>query len=499
MASVTVMHELFMLYLLITTKFIVSAQDGEAKKKKGFFSKPETWNLYQVSQEFTPQWDCQHLGTLCSLYDCSSKGLMKFPDVLPTESITDTNGETKKHWAIKGEAPIDKESGAAAQLLCTSYNPSMERFWGIVDLGNGQIRLAQIDKTQKGNVIKVVDPNKPSGLCEKATTLCNENARICHEERFDKQHKGYPALKAKKIGGKNLALQDEKMEGNLCSDIICLESTSSKIMPWSPMQAIVECGNGKFYPTTVWFHTTTDRFRLTEFPRQTPETDAFLTQMAVSFEDFMTQQIGSKGADGTEQHKRWKDVENQFPEQIRGIQYWGDMKHLVTKALVDEKNLKFFEGFRIFDDWPKFEFGNPPWMKEHVQQFRDCTFEEPETGDKHKRCQEMSWSPWDVAAYAIKEGMWVSPGKAAPEPGQPAGKEPGEEGPDTEKGPEGTETTEKGPDGTETTEVKEKTFWEKLTGSGDDKSTSTMSAPSVLIAVVVVGATVALSFYFFAN
>jgi len=498
MALVTVMRELFMLYLLITTKFIVSAEDGEATKKKGFFSKKEKWTIFQTTNDFTPKWDCQHLGTLCSLYDCSANSLrMSYPDLLPTESVTDTTGETKKHWTIKGEPPIDKGTGAAAQLLCTSYNPNREIFYGIVDIGNNQIRLAKIKRTQQGHEIEVIKPASKldraglPALCEKATTLCNENARICHEERFEKQHMGYPAFKAEPtlFGSYNLALQDEKMEGNQCSDIVCFESTT--ITPWSPMQAIVECGTDKLYPTTVWFHGAkkSGRFRLSQFPHQTEETDALWAQMALSFEDFMTQQIGSKGADGTPQHQRWKDVENRFPVEIRGIKYWGDMKHLVTKALVDEKDLKFFTDLKIFHDWPKFDFGNAPWMKAHVEQFRDCKFEEPATGDKHKRCQEMSWSPWDVAAHAIKEGMWVSPGKAAGGAGQPAGKGPGEKGPQTTKGPDGTVTTGK----------KEKTVWEKVFGSSDDKSPSTMSTPSVLIAVVVVGATVALSFYFFAN
>jgi len=181
----------------------------------------------------------------------------------------------------------------------------------------------------------------------------------------------------------------------------------------------------------------------------------------------------------------------------------------LIKALEPLDKLKFFEGFEILAKWPKFKFGDDPWMKDHVKAFRDCEFDLPaptesdkkeneektETGkteeeeNQRKRCQEMSWSPWDVAAYAIRTDMWVWPGEKAPTQPESAAEETADTGPDTTKGPDGTVTMGE----------KKKTFWEKLFGSDDDKSTSTMNTPSVLIAVVVVSATVAISFYIFAN
>merc|ERR1719334_1828720 len=189
----------------------------EGSPKTTPVKKDDHWILEPQRPPFKAEWDCKHLGNLCAIYDCNELITKHGGEKLPTERILQTSEDSSKHNTLKAHWQIEGSHGSD-QLLCVSYNPTAN-FLGIVDIGDDQIRLAELTVRdgQTGHDIKIIPPpeeGKQKNLCSEAKTLCDKNVRVCHTERFDAVgHYAYPAMDAtaKIFKGYSMELVDAEM------------------------------------------------------------------------------------------------------------------------------------------------------------------------------------------------------------------------------------------------------------------------------------------------
>jgi len=243
----------------------------------------------------------------------------------------------------------------------------------------------------------------------------------------------------------------------------------------------------------------TGRFTMSKYephPELTEELDWSKPHNDWTFDQFIRHQIGyttyeslaeATGADDKkksaedEGYARYKKVLASFSPKVSNIRFWGDMMSYLDKGFDRAQWDELVESPLKLLEWPYCESTNDgSWASvgQYCEKYRDCEFG---GRDDCKRCDchMMRWSPWDLAQAAIGDNASDS---------NPRFKWIGWKKPMVfaeSKGPE--KTTEKTPGTTE--EQKEET-------KDETKNANFFLSPSVWVALVVLAASLVLSFYF---